>query len=84
MNEFWNNIDTEINNRFQIIEKKQSTILIDCATNIDALQNLLLGIRLLNYKKPFKTIHFLVGVLDQQFNEHEFIKTMRYFFKKNS
>ncbi|MBM18041.1 MAG: hypothetical protein CL947_03170 [Epsilonproteobacteria bacterium] len=80
---FWNHVSTSIPNRFQIIKQKQSTVLLDTAHNIDALQNLLLGIRLLNYQQPFKNIFFIVSAYNNELNPHEFIKTIRYFFKKN-
>lgn len=81
---FWRNLNTQLPNRFQRKELKNCTIVLDNAANIDALENLLLGIRLLNYEKPFKSISFLLGCYDQQFCEHEFIKMARYFFKKMS
>ncbi len=84
MEEFWQTVDTTILSNFQIVRNKKSTILLDNAYNIDALQNLLLGIRLLNYKRPFKNIYFIFGCHDQQFNNNEFIKVMRYFLKKIS
>lgn len=82
--QFWKTINPEIISRFQKIEHKHYTLILDTAANIDALQNLLLGIRLLNYEKPFKSIYFLLAAYEGQFNEHEFIKTVRYFFKKMS
>ncbi len=82
--QFWKTVDTKLPNHFQLIEQKNNTILLDTAANLDALQNLLLGIRLLNYEKPFKSISFLLGCYDGQFDQIEFIKTVRYFFKKMS
>lgn len=81
---FWKNLDLAFDNRFQVISTKKHTIILNNASNIDAFNNLLLGIRLLNYQKPWKNISILIGTHQNCFNEHEFIKTMRYFFKKNS
>ena len=80
--QFWKTVDTQLPYHFQKIEHKNYTLVLDSAANIDALQNLLLGIRLLNYEKPFKSIFFLLASYDGKFNEHDFIKTVRYFFKK--
>lgn len=81
---FWKITSVELPHRFQKIESKHYTLLLDAASNIDALKNLLLGIRLLNYKKPFKSISFLLSNHNGQICEQEFIKTVRYFFKKIS
>lgn len=81
---FWQTTTVDLLHRFQKIEHKHYTLLLDAASNIDALQNLLLGIRLLNYEKPFKSISFLLSSHNEQINEQEFIKTIRYFFKKTS
>lgn len=82
LTEFWKNIDTNITSRFQVITYQKKTILLDTANNLDALDNLFLGVRLLHYKKSFKNIAFIFGCFDQQINETEFIKTLRYFLKK--
>lgn len=82
--QFWNSIETAIPYRFHITTTKKSTILIDNAYNLDALENLFLGIRLLHYKKPFKKITFIFGCHADQLNHNNFIKKLRYFFKKSS
>lgn len=81
---FWKTTTIAIPHHFQKIEHSQYTILLDAASSIDAFQNLLLGIRLLNYEKPFKSVSFLLSSYHEQFCEQEFIKTVRYFFKKVS
>lgn len=81
---FWQTVQIGLSHHFQKIELKHYTLLLDAAANIDALQNLLLGIRLLNYEKPFKSISFLLSCHDGAICEQEFIKSVRYFFKKTS
>lgn len=81
---FWSTIEPSIPYKFQLVSHKKYTLLIDKAHNIDAFNNLFLGIRLLNFKKPFKSIHFIFGCQNKTFSKHEFIKAIRYFTKKNS
>lgn len=81
---FWKTTTVDLPHRFQKIDSKHYTLLLDTASNIDALKNLLLGIRLLNYKKPFKSISFLLSNHHEHICEQEFIKSVRYFFKKIS
>ncbi|MCX5924418.1 MAG: hypothetical protein NTZ68_03280 [Candidatus Dependentiae bacterium] len=82
--QFWQSINNEIPNTFQIINQKEKTILLDNASNLDAFSNLFLGIRLLNYQHSFKNIFFIVGSTKQQCDEDEFIKLFHSCFKKFS
>lgn len=82
--QFWSNVETTIPYRFHITATKKAMVLIDNAYNLDALENLFLGIRLLHYKKPFKKVAFIFGCHAEQLNHNNFIKKLRYFFKKSS
>ncbi|MFA5998872.1 MAG: hypothetical protein WC747_02560 [Candidatus Babeliales bacterium] len=82
--QFWQSINNEIPNTFQIIHEKEKTILLDNASNLDAFSNLFLGIRLLNYQHSFKNIFFVVGSTKEQCDENEFIKLFHSCFKKFS
>lgn len=81
---FWKDVSTVLPGRFQLLDKEKPTILLDNASNVDAFTNLLLGIRLLHYQKPLKGLAIIVGCEDKQLENHEFLKTVRYFFKKTS
>ncbi len=54
------------------------------ADNLDALTNVFLGFRLLAYKQQFKGVSLILGCHQDQFEEEEFIKEIRYFVKKTS
>lgn len=71
-------------NRFQLLEKEKPTLLLDNANNLDAFKNLLLGIRLLHYQRPLKGLTLLISCNNNTFDLTEFLKLLRYFFKKTS
>lgn len=79
---FWKEVFNELPGRFQILDKEKPTILLDNANNIDAFENLLLGIKLLHYQKPLKNIAFVFGCEVEKLNTELFAKQVRYFFKK--
>ena len=70
--------------RFQLLDKEKPSILLDNASNLDAFKNLLLGIRLLHYQRPFKGITLVLGCNNAELDLTEFLKLLRYFFKKTS
>lgn len=82
--QFWKETLSSLPGRFQLLEKEKPTILLDQASNIDAFKNLLLGIRLLHYKRSLKGLTLIVGCNNPDLNVHELIKLLRYFFKKTS
>lgn len=79
---FWNKTTTTLPYRFQLLVNKNSQILLDNADNIDALNNVFLGFRLLSYKQSFKNVSLIIGCHEDQFEDEEFIKEIRYFVKK--
>lgn len=84
LEQFWNSTSTTLSTHFELLENHKPHVLLDNADNLDGFNNLFLGIRLLHYKKPFKGLTIIIGCNESQFNNQDFIKQIRYFFKKNS
>lgn len=82
--QFWKEATNELPGHFQLLDKEKPTILLDNARNIDAFKNLLLGIRLLHYQRPLKGLTIIVGAAQDTLLNEEFLKLIRYFFKKTS
>jgi folylpolyglutamate synthase/dihydrofolate synthase len=83
--QFWQEYETAIlPGRFQLLEKEKPNVLLDTADNIDAFTNTLLGIRLLHYKKPIKGLVIIIGCESGAIHTAEFLRQMRYFFKKTA
>jgi dihydrofolate synthase/folylpolyglutamate synthase len=80
--QFWKDTLNTLPGRFQLLDKEKPTILLDNASNIDALQNVLLGIRLLHYHRPLKGLTLILGCNNEQLDMVELLKLLRYFFKK--
>lgn len=83
MEAFWNESVTTLPSRFELLPHTKPTILLDNADNLDALDNLFLGFRLLCYKQQFKNIAIIIGCYQNKFEDHEFIKQLRSFVKKS-
>ena len=81
---FWKETINTLPGRFQLLEKDKPAVLLDNASNLDALENLLLGIRLLHYSKNLKGLALIMSCTKDSFKSEEFLKTIRYFFKKTS
>lgn len=84
LEQFWKETVSTLPGRFQLLNKEKPTILLDNANNIDAFNNLLLGIRLLHYRNPLKGLVILVGASKHTLHSEEFLHAVRYFFKKTS
>lgn len=82
--QFWKEEQNTLPGRFQLLDKEKPTILLDNASNLDSFKNLLLGIRLLHYHKPLKGLTLVIGCTNPNLNVTEFLKLLRYFFKKTS
>ncbi len=80
---FWAENFDLLNGRFQHLDKEKPSILLDNASNLDALTNLFLGIRLLHYQKPLKGLSIVLG-LSRSINAVEALKLIRYLMKKVS
>lgn len=81
---FWKETVSSLTGRFQMLDKEKPSLLLDSASNIDAIANVLLGIRLLHYQRPLKGLTIILGCENDNFNNAEFLKLIRYFFKKTS
>lgn len=84
LEQFWNKATTTLPYRFQLLDNKKQLILLDNADNLDALNNVFLGFRLLSYKQQFKGVSLILGCHEDQFEDEAFIKEIRYFVKKTS
>lgn len=84
VDQFWKETSNSLPARFQLLDKEKPSILLDNATNLDAFKNLLLGIRLLHYQKPLKGITLILACNNTELDLGEFLKLLRYFFKKTS
>lgn len=83
--QFWKECEiTALPGRFQLLDKEKPSILLDNADNIDAFANTLLGIRLLHYQKPLKGLTIIIGCENGNIHTPEFLRQIRYFFKKTS
>jgi dihydrofolate synthase/folylpolyglutamate synthase len=82
--QFWNETENSLPCRFQLLDKEKPSVLLDNANNLDAFKNLLLGIRLLHYKRPLKGLSLIIGCNNADLELDEFLKLLRYFFKKTS
>lgn len=67
--------------RFEILEKDLPTVVLDNASNLDAYMNVFLGVRVLHYKRPFKTVAMIMGV-PAGLSADELVKAIRYLLKK--
>jgi len=84
LEQFWKETTNTLPGRFQLLDKEKPSLLLDTASNIDAFANLLLGIRLLHYKRSLKGLTIIIGCENDGINNQEFLKLIRYFFKKTS
>lgn len=80
---FWHDEFSLLPGRFELLDKEKPSLLLDNAENIDALENLFLGIRLLHYQKPLKDFVMIIG-LPSCIEKIECIKLLRYLLKKVS
>lgn len=82
--QFWKDNTNELPGRFQLLDKEKPSILLDNASNLDAFKNILLGVRLLHYQRPLKGLTIILGCDNPNLELPEFLKLLRYFFKKTS
>jgi dihydrofolate synthase/folylpolyglutamate synthase len=84
LDHFWKETLSTLPGRFELLDKEKPSILLDNADTLDAFENLLLGIRLLHYQRPLKGLTIVIGSENGTLQTAEFIKTLRYFFKKTA
>lgn len=82
--QFWKETLNTLPGKFQLLDKEKPTVLLDNAHNLDAFSNLLLGIRLLHYQRPLQGLSIVIGAARNTLYNEEFLKLIRYFFKKTS
>lgn len=82
--QFWKETVSTLPAKFELLDKEKPSILLDSADNIDALENVLLGVRLFHYQRPIKGLTFIIGAGKNALHDEEFLKALRYFFKKTS
>jgi dihydrofolate synthase / folylpolyglutamate synthase len=82
--QFWKDVHNTLPGRFQLLDKEKPSVLLDNASNLDAFENVLLGIRLLHYQRPLKGLTVVLGCNQMDLNVEGFLKLLRYFFKKTS
>lgn len=68
---------------FEILAQEKPTILLDESDDIESLDNVFLGLRLLHYKNPIVGACLILG-LSKDVNAEEVLKLARYLFKKVS
>lgn len=82
--QFWKETKSTLPGRFQLLDREKPSILLDTASNLDALKNVLLGIRLLHYQRPLEGLTLILGFTNLTPNMPELLRVLRYFFKKTS
>jgi dihydrofolate synthase/folylpolyglutamate synthase len=82
--QFWTEDQGTLPGRFELLEKEKPMIVLDNAENIDAFENLLLGVRLLHYRRPLKGLALIVASNNESLDTNELLRALRYFFKKTS
>jgi dihydrofolate synthase/folylpolyglutamate synthase len=68
---------------FEHLDREKPSILLDSAQNLDAFENLFLGIRLMNYQRPIQGLTIIMGMRDH-FKIHDIVKSVRYLLRKVS
>lgn len=81
---FWKTCTSNLPGRFQILKQAKPTVLLDNASNLDALENLLLGVRLLHYQNNLNGLAIIIGCENSEFITESLLRTLRYFFKKTA
>lgn len=84
LEQFWKEECAELPGRFQLLNRENPSVLLDIASNLDAIGNILLGVRLLHYQRPLNGLTIILGATKNTLNSEKFIKLIRYFFKKTS
>ena len=81
LKKFWVEEFELLPGRFSLFDKEKPSILLDNGNNIDAFENVFLGIRLLHYQHPLKDFTLIMGVSTDT-DILEAAKLVRYLLKK--
>jgi dihydrofolate synthase/folylpolyglutamate synthase len=84
VDQFWKETVNTLPGRFQLLDKEKPSLLLDNASNLDAITNLLLGVRLLHYQRPLKGLTVILGCNNKDISIDGLTRALRYFFKKTS
>lgn len=82
--QFWKETCNTLPGRFQLLDKEKPSLLLDNACNLDAIKNVLLGVRLLHYQRPLKGLTVVLGCNNKDIDVEGLMRALRYFFKKTS
>ena len=82
--QFWKETCSTLPGRFQLLDKEKPSLLLDNASNLDAIKNILLGVRLLHYQRPLKGLTVVIGCNNKDIDVDGLMRALRYFFKKTS
>lgn len=82
--QFWKDTCNALPGRFQLLDKEKPSLLLDNASNLDAIKNVLLGVRLLHYQRPLKGLTVVIGCNNKDIDTEGLMRALRYFFKKTS
>lgn len=82
--QFWKETCNTLPGRFQLLDKEKPSLLLDNASNLDAIKNVLLGVRLLHYQRPLKGLTVILGCNNNEIDIEGLMRALRYFFKKTS
>jgi dihydrofolate synthase/folylpolyglutamate synthase len=82
--QFWKETCNTLPSRFQLLDKEKPSLLLDNASNLDAIKNVLLGVRLLHYQRPLKGLTVVLGCNNKEIDVEGLMRALRYFFKKTS
>jgi len=81
MKNFWRNQFSLLRGRFEVLDKEKPMVVLDNASNVDALMNVFLGARLLHYQRPLKGFVLILGIA-KALDADELLKAVRYLLKK--
>ena len=84
VDQFWKEQLSELPGRFETLDQEKPAILLDTACNNDAFANVLLGVRLVHYRRPLKGLAIIMAASKTGYDGEEFLKQVRYFFKKTA
>ncbi len=82
MKQFWLEDFDLLRGRFEVLDREKPTIVLDNASNLDALENTFLGLRLMHYQHIVNGFIIVVG-LRSSVNDVEAVKAIRYLLKKS-
>lgn len=81
MKNFWKNQFSLLRGRFEVLDKEKPMVVLDNASNVDALTNVFLGARLLHYQRVLKGFVLIMGA-SKALDVDDLLKAIRYLLKK--